>query len=71
MNKYTVVNGNTAEVCEFDSHTTTKNKQIMKVKFLKNGKLFVVYTTNSQQILFSHKNQSECYEWIFKKVNYA
>ena len=24
MNKYTVVNGNTAEVCEFDSHTTTK-----------------------------------------------
>ena len=43
----------------------------MKVKFLKNGKLFVVYTTNSQQILFTHKNQSECYEWIFKKVNYA
>jgi len=25
MNKYRVVNGNAAEVCEFDSHTTTKN----------------------------------------------
>jgi len=25
MNKYTVVNGNTVEVGEFDSHTTTKN----------------------------------------------
>ena len=24
MNEYTVVNGNTTEVCEFDSHTTTK-----------------------------------------------
>ena len=43
----------------------------MKVKFLENGKLFVVYTTNSQQILFTHKSQSECYEWIFKRVNYA
>ena len=26
MNEYTVVNGNTAEACEFDSHTTTKYK---------------------------------------------
>ena len=43
----------------------------MKVKFLKNGKLFVVFTTSSQQILFSHKSKSECYEWIFKRVNYA
>ena len=25
MNKYTVVNGNTNKVCEFDSHTTTNN----------------------------------------------
>ena len=43
----------------------------MKVKLLKNGKLFVVFTTHTQQILFSHKDQSKCYEWIFKSVNYA
>jgi len=24
VNEYTVVNGNTNKVCEFDSHTTTK-----------------------------------------------
>ena len=30
MNEYTVVNGNTAEVCEFDSHTTTKNINMNK-----------------------------------------
>ena len=43
----------------------------MKVKFLKNGKLFIVITNHTQQILFSHKSKSECYEWIFKSVNYA
>ena len=43
----------------------------MKVKFLKNGKLFIVITTHSQQILFSHKSKNECYEWMFKQVNYA
>ena len=43
----------------------------MKVKFLKNGKLFVVFQPHSQQILFSHKNQSECYEWIFKRMSYV
>ena len=31
MNEYTVVNGNTAEVCEFDSHTTTKIYKIMTI----------------------------------------
>ena len=43
----------------------------MKVKFLKDGKLFVVITAHTQQIMFSHKSKSECYEWIFKTVNYA
>jgi hypothetical protein len=43
----------------------------MKVKYLKNGKLFVVFTIHTQQILFSHKKRSECYEWMFKQVNYA
>ena len=32
MNKYTVVNGNAAEVCEFDSHTTTKICKIMIIR---------------------------------------
>ena len=38
MNEYTVVNGNTNKVCEFDSHTTTKKYKIMKnyIKY-KNG----------------------------------
>jgi len=43
----------------------------MKIKFLQDGKLFVVYTTHSHQILFSHKNKSECYEWMFKQIHYA
>ena len=43
----------------------------MKVKFLKNGKLYVVFQPHSQQILFSHKSKSECYEFIFKTVHYA
>ena len=43
----------------------------MRIRFLKNGKLFVVYTTHSQQILFSHKSEDECYEWVFKNLNYA
>ena len=32
MNEYTVVNGNTNKVCEFDSHTTTKICKIMIIK---------------------------------------
>ena len=43
----------------------------MKVKFLKNSKLFIVFQTHSQQILFSNKNKTECYEWIFKQLNYV
>ena len=43
----------------------------MKVRFLRNGKLFIVETTHSQQIIFSHKSEKECYEWIFKSVSYA
>ena len=43
----------------------------MKVKFDHGTNRFVVFATHSIQILFSHKNKSECYEWIFKSVNYA
>ena len=43
----------------------------MIVRFLKNGKLWIVQRTHSQQIVFSHKSKSECYEWMFKSVNYA
>ena len=43
----------------------------MKIKYLKVGKLFIVYRTHSQQIVFSNKNKSKCYEYIFKTVNYA
>ncbi len=43
----------------------------MKVKFDHGNKKFVVFTSHSLQILFSHKSKSECYEWMFKKVYYA
>ena len=43
----------------------------VKVKFLKNGKLFIVQTTHTHQIVFSHKSKNACYEWIFKQINYA
>jgi len=43
----------------------------MKVKFLKKGRLFIVFQTHSQQILFSHRNKTECYEWIFKQLSYV
>ena len=43
----------------------------MKVKFLKNAKIWIVQRINSQQIVFSHSSKSECYEWIFKTVHYA
>ena len=43
----------------------------MKIKYLKNGKLYIVITNYGQQILFSNKSKNECYEWMFKKVNYA
>ena len=41
----------------------------MKVKYI-NGK-WVVTTSYTQQIIFCHKSKSECYEFIFKTVNYA
>ena len=43
----------------------------MKVKFLKNGKLWIVFQPVSGNVVFSHENKSKCYEWIFKTVNYA
>ena len=59
--------------CEFDSHTTTNKLKYrnMKVKFLKNAKIWIVQLVNSQQIVFSHSSKSECYEYIFKTVHYA
>jgi len=33
--------------------------------------LWIVQTKHSKQIIFSHKNVMECYEYIFKTVNYA
>ncbi len=51
----------------------------MRVRFLKQGKLFIVERINSKQIVFSNKKQivfsnkskSECYEYIFKTINYV
>ena len=43
----------------------------MKVKYLKIGKLYVVYSTHSQQIVFSNENKNNCYEFIFKTMNYV
>ena len=43
----------------------------MRVRFLKNGKMWIVETTYGKNIVFSHKSRKECYEWIFKSVNYA
>ena len=48
------------------------NKQNnMRVRFLKQGKLFIVERINSKQIVFSNKSKSECYEYIFKTINYV
>jgi len=41
----------------------------MKVKCV--GGLWIVQLNYSQQIVFSHKSEKECYEWVFKSVNYA
>jgi hypothetical protein len=35
------------------------------------GGLWIVQREKSQQILFSHKKQMVCYEWMFKGINYA
>ena len=43
----------------------------MKIKYLKVGKLFIVYRPHSQQIVNTNKNKTKCYEYIFKTVNYA
>ena len=43
----------------------------MRVRFLKQGKLFIVERINSKQIVFSNKSESECYEYIFKTINYV
>ena len=41
----------------------------MKVR--KISGIWIVELNYSQQIVFSHKDKSACYEFIFKKVNYA
>jgi hypothetical protein len=33
--------------------------------------LWIVQRKHSKQIVFSHKNQMECYKWIFKGIHYA
>ena len=33
--------------------------------------LWIVQRRKSHQIVFSHKNVMECYEFMFKSVNYA
>jgi hypothetical protein len=33
--------------------------------------LWIVQARHSRQIVFSHKNRSECYEWLFKGIHYA
>ena len=43
----------------------------MRVRFLKNGKMWIVETTYGKNIVFCHKSKKECYEWIFKSINYA
>jgi len=43
----------------------------MRVRFLKQGKLFIVERINSKQIIYSNRNKSECYEYIFKIMNYV
>ncbi len=43
----------------------------MRVRFLKQGKLFIVERINSKQIVFSNKSKNECYEYIFKTINYV
>jgi len=43
----------------------------MRVRFLKQDKLFIVERINNKQIVFSNKNKNECYEYIFKTINYV
>ena len=43
----------------------------MRVRFLKQGKLFIVERINSKRIIYSNRNKSECYEYIFKTMNYV
>jgi hypothetical protein len=53
-------------------HVSNSNKRNnMRVRFLKQGKLFIVERINSKQIIFSNKSKSECYEYIFKTINYV
>ena len=43
----------------------------MKVKYLKVGKLYIVYRTHSQQIVYSNKSKNNCYEFIFNQMSYV
>ena len=40
----------------------------MIIRKIKN--IFIVQQKHTQQIVFSHKNINECYEYIFKTVNF-
>ena len=56
-----------AKVCSI--HTLLLKQSNMIVK--KVSGLWIVQTKHSKQIIFSHKDMMECYEYIFKSVNYA
>ena len=43
----------------------------MRVKFLKKNKLFIVERISSKKVVFSNKSEHECYEYIFKTMNYV
>jgi len=43
----------------------------MRVRFLKQGKLFIVERVSSKQIIYSNRNENKCYEYIFKTINYV
>lgn len=43
----------------------------MKVKKLKNLEKYIVYTTHGGNILFTHQNKKQCYEWIFSKLHWT
>jgi len=57
-----------AEVCSI--HTLLL-KQSNNMIIRKVSGLWIVQRRHSHQIVFSHKNVMECYEWMFKTVNYA
>ena len=70
MNEYSVVNGNTTEVCEFDSHTTTNiNKINSKIMIRYNGKYYKLILRG--HLVMVSRNKSKCYEKLFSTMSYV